>query len=173
VHNLLFIQSVNAFGLYTFMRGPYTGHNNDLGAFRDSGMRKMFESSCRRCNIPVGKYKKLGDKIFTQRPPCFLALKRKPQAGAEAAFEKAESKCRTLVEWPNGKLKENWKMLTFKHRLSVQLSAVGQYVMVGAILTNALTLLNGSVNSSTYADSDQNPFGLEMPELDDYFFQRG
>ena len=60
-------------------------------------------------------------------------------------------------------------MLSFKHRLSVQLSAVGQYGMVAAILTNALTLLNGSVNSSAYADSDQNPFGLDMPALEDYF----
>ena len=96
------------------MRGPFTGPNNHLGAFRDSAMREMFESSCRRCNIPRGHYQKLGDKIFPQRPPCFLALKRRPQPG-----EKIESKVRTLVEWPNGKLKENWKMLSFKQRLSV------------------------------------------------------
>lgn len=154
------------------MRGPFTGHNQDLGAFRDSDMRQMFESCCLRLNIPLGDFMKLGDKIFHQRPPCFLALKRKPQLGADAGFEKIEEKVRTLVEWPNGKLKENWKMLTFKHRQSVQLTAVGQYVMVAAILTNALTLLNGSVNSSTYSDSDANPFGLEMPTLENYFFQQ-
>ena len=52
---------------------------------------------------------------------------------------------------------------------NVQLSAVGQYCMVAVLLTNVLTLLNGSVNTSAYAKSGQYPFGLDMPSLEDYF----
>jgi hypothetical protein len=169
VHNLLFIQSSNAFGLITYMNGPHMGRNQDLGAFRDSNMLRAFEDSCLRMNIPLGDYQKLGDKIFVQRPPSFLALVRHPAAGAEAEFECIESKCRTSVEWSNGKLKENWKFLQFKNRLSIQMSAVGQYCMVAGILTNALTLCNGSQTLSYFNNSEQDPFSLEMPTLEYYF----
>jgi hypothetical protein len=111
----------------------------------------------------------MGDKIFLQRPPCFQALLRDPAPGAEEDFEKIESKCRTSVEWVNGKITENWKYITYPHQLKVQLAAVGQHIVVAAILTNALTLCNAGQVSSYFNDSGTNPFLLEMPTVEDWF----
>jgi hypothetical protein len=100
----------------------------------------------------VNEFAKMGDKIFVNRPPSFLSLKTDPLPELQE-FERIESICRTCVEWVNGKITENWKSLTYSNQQKVQLSVVGQHIIVAAILTNALTLCNGSVACNFFNDS--------------------
>jgi hypothetical protein len=159
---------VNAFGLFTMFDGPYLGRGTDRTVFRDSDINNRFQQCLRNAGMNVREYKNLGDKIYVDRQPCFLALIRSPLPGAEELFESIESVCRTSAEWSNGKLCENWKSITFQNHLPLQLSAVGRDVVVAALLTNCLTLVQGGQTLAFFRDPD-NPGALEMPSLQAYF----
>ena len=165
----MYILSVNAFGLITYFNGPHLGSQQDLGAFRDSNIRPAFEQTFKRFNIPLHEFAKIGDKIFVPRRPCFLALLKNPVPVDQEEFERIESTCRTCVEWVNGKITENWKYITYKSQLKVQLSDVAVHIVVAAILTNAFTLCNGGQTANYFSDSEGNPFGMEIPTLEEWF----
>jgi hypothetical protein len=110
----------------------------------------------------------IGDKIFVDRLPCFLALRSRPTA-AEVAYERIESKLRTAVENVHSKVVENWKGLRMKSNMKIGLGHVSIDVHVAFILTNALTLLQGSQVHAYFSDAANDPGGLTMPTLESYF----
>jgi hypothetical protein len=64
------------------------------------------------------------------------------------------------VEWGFGKITGLWSFLDFQRNLKVLLSPVGAYYIVGALLTNCHTCLNGSQTSVYY--------GCNPPSLEEY-----
>jgi hypothetical protein len=71
------------------------------------------------------------------------------------------SAVRMSVEWGFGKITSLFSFLDFKRNLKLFLSPVGIYYMVGALLTNCHTCLNGSETGSY--------FGCYPPTLEEYF----
>lgn len=77
------------------------------------------------------------------------------------AFNAAMSNVRTSVEWLFGDVINYFKFLDFKKNLKIGLSSIGKMYVVCALLRNALTCLYGN-ETSEY-------FGLQPPQLQDYF----
>ena len=113
MHNLLFILSVSSHGLIVFFDGPHLGRGTDRTAFRNSEMKTRFEAGLIANNMNLDDFGQLGDKIFVNRPPCFRALLLNTPNEAVRVLDRIDSKCRTSVEWANGKATENWKSITY------------------------------------------------------------
>lgn len=169
-HNFLFLYVVSAYGLIMFSSGPHAGHGTDRSAFRDSNILNAYENCLREANLDPADFQLLGDKIFVNRPPAFLAMAVNPEPGEEEMFQDIDSICRTSVEWVNGKVTENWKYLTYPYKLKLNLHDIGKDMVVGSILTNALTFFQGGQTSNYFQDSEHDPFNLEMPAAEEYFF---
>lgn len=57
----------------------------------------------------------LGDKLYMNQPNLFR-LYKEPMTEQEKRDNTVESEPRTMVEWVNGKLGNNWKGLRFKEK---------------------------------------------------------
>jgi hypothetical protein len=161
---------VNAYGLFIFFDGPNIGSGTDRSAFRDSSIEAKYQVDMNAAGLDPDEYAYLGDKIYENHPPSWLALLKNPPVAPNPAehFESIESTCRTSAEWGNSKLTENWKALTFEYKNKIQMSAVGRDVIVAALLTNCLVLLHGSQTREFFADP-LNACSLQMPSLQAYF----
>lgn len=131
-------------------------------------MKDYYEGCLHEYDLDPADYTILGDKLFVNRPPSFQALLRNPQPGDEADHQLVDSVCRTSVEWTNGKVTENWKYITYKNKLRLNVHAIGRDMTVAAILTNAHTLCHGC-NTHNFFQDENNPFAIEMPSLESYF----
>ena len=160
---------MNPFGLITYFDGPHLGRGTDKTAFRDSNILIKFRLAVQEQGLDPDHYSNFGDRIFVNRPPSFLSLPLVRPHGPPRAFEGIESVCRTSVEWAIGKVVENWKSLTFERQSIVGLTPIARNTIVAVILTNALTILNGSQVHSFFSLHDENPYGLEIVSLEDYF----
>lgn len=169
-HNFNFLYAVTAYGLILYSSGPHMGRGTDRTAFRDSGFRAYYENTLRQAQLDPADFQLLGDKIFVNIPPAFLAMAANPAQGDPAYFQDIDSVCRTAVEWVNGKVTENFKYLTYPYKLKLKVHAVGKDMVVGSILTNALTLFQGGQTANFFQDAENNPLNLEMPTPENYFF---
>lgn len=140
LHNLLFFVTSHAYGLISYFGGAFLGREQDLGVFRDSGIKVKFESMLQRNNMGLNDFTNIGDKIFVDRPPCFYAMIRNPENDEDELLNKIDSCLRTQIENVIGKVTENWKSITYANRLKIQLAPVAQDITVAVILTNALSL---------------------------------
>lgn len=168
VHNFLFLTVCNAFGIITFLDGPHLGAGTDRTAFRDSGIRQKFEAAMGAAQVDGAELAAVGDKIFVDRLPSFMALRTHPN-GQEAAYEAVESQLRTSIENVHSRVVENWKGLRMKSNMKVGLGHVAIDVKVAFILTNALTLLQGSQVHVYFSDNTNFPASLNMPSIESYF----
>ena len=171
LHNFLFLTMVNAFGLIVFVSGPHLGKGTDRTAFRDSNIKGLYEASLQDANIPLNELPGIGDRIFINRLPSMLALKRYNDVvlEEEQEFEEIDSKLRTSVENVHCKICENWKYITYQHQLKIGLGHVAIDIVVAMLLTNALTLVQGSQVHGYFTKSLDSPAELTMPAIEDYF----
>ena len=71
------------------------------------------------------------------------------------------SAVRISVEWLFSDIANWFAFIDFKKKCKINLSAVGKFYLVCALLTNARTCLYGNVTSEY--------FGMSPPELENYF----
>lgn len=147
MHNLNWIGACNHFGLIVFFQGPHLGRGNDLTAFRDSEIVHQFETSLIQAQLPLVEFNLLGDRIFYNRPPCFVALPR----GVFDEETATDSKCRTAIEWCFRMITENWKRITYPNIMRIFQGVVAQEITVAALLSNCLTLLHGSQTTAFFS----------------------
>ena len=157
---------VNAFGLIVYFDGPHLGRGTDRTAFCDSQLRSRFRASLRD-HLPQQAHQLslLGDAIFVNFPPHILSL----PAHFHYEFDQIDSNVRTCVEWCIGKLTQNWKFVDYQNAMKIMLFPVARDVVVAAILTNCLSLLQGNQTHLYFQDSVNNPYLLDMPTIEDYF----
>ena len=72
------------------------------------------------------------------------------------------SPVRTGAEWPFGNLISKCKFLSFSQSLKLRESAVGHYYLIGVLIANTNTCLNGGGTSLAY-------FDCPPPTLAEYF----
>ena len=77
------------------------------------------------------------------------------------AFNTSMSVVRNSVEWIFGDIVNYFRFLDYKKNLKIELSSVGKYYVVSAILRNAMTCLYHNQTSSF--------FDIEPPSLQEYF----
>lgn len=77
------------------------------------------------------------------------------------AFNTSMSSVRNSVEWLFGDIINYFKFLDFKKNLKIELSSVGKFYLVSAILRNTLTCL--------YHNQTSKYFGIDPPTLQEYF----
>ena len=75
---------------------------------------------------------------------------------------------RLPVEWGLGKMATNWKSIIYADGQKLQVRDVKRDVIIAALLTNALTILNCGQNIQFFTPTDD-PFALLMPSLENYF----
>ena len=112
-------------------------------------------------------YDMLGDKLYLNAQN-ICRLYKEPMNDQARVDNAIDSSVRACVEWSNNCISSRWMSLAFKRRLQIQLSDVKRQAVVGAILTNAYTLLHGCQTMNNFYDVD-NPLTLEMPSLEEYF----
>lgn len=169
MHNLLFLAATDAFGLITFFDGPHLGKGTDRTTFRDSEILHHFRAALVTADIDPDTYGLLGDKIFVDHVPNIYALPSHAANYADpASFDRIDSKCRTSSEWVFCKITQNWKYIGYDDQLRIQLNDVGVDIIVAALLTNCLTLLQGN-QTRHFFSSTEDPFLLDMPSLESYF----
>ena len=76
-------------------------------------------------------------------------------------YNEAMSEVRVAVEWLFGNITNYFKFIDFKSQLRVNMSAVGKFYIVCALLENAHTCLYGNIVSEK--------FGIQPPSLREYF----
>lgn len=102
-----------------------------------------------------------GDPAYPLRPNLIAPFRYGILTPQMQAFNAAMSNVRTSVEWLFGDVINYFKFLDFKKNLKIGLSSIGKMYVVCALLRNALTCLYGN-ETSEY-------FGLQPPQLQDYF----
>ena len=102
-----------------------------------------------------------GDPAYPHRVHLQGSYKHAVLNPLQEAFNTSMSGVRESVEWLFRDIVEYFKFIDFKKNLKIQLSSVGKYYIVCAILRNALTCLYGN-HTSTF-------FDLEPPTLQEYF----
>lgn len=66
----------HAYGLISSFSGAFLGREQDLGAFRDSGIKTRIENMLLSNNMNLNEFSWIGDKIFKDRLSCFYAMLR-------------------------------------------------------------------------------------------------
>ena len=102
-----------------------------------------------------------GDEAYHLRTYLQTSYKHNNLYQEEILFNTAMSKVRISVEWIFGEITNYFAFLNFKKNLELGLSEVAAMYQRSALLREAMTCLYGST-TSTY-------FGLEPPQLEDYF----
>lgn len=138
---------------------PYEGKKHDSGMLAQSELLANLENYS---YSPTGDFLCIyGDPAYTLRPHLqgpFKGLQLTPE---QREFNKAMSATRVSVEWVFGDIINFFKFLDFKKNLKIHLSAVGKMYIVCSLLTNAHTILYGSVTLQYY--------NVNPPRLQEYF----
>ena len=100
----------------------------------------------------------LWDNLQLQAP--FRNIQLTPQM---VLYHEAMSEVRVAVEWLFGSIGNYFKFIDFKSQLRVNLSALGKFYIVCALLQNAHTCLYGNIAV--------HKFGISPPSLQEYFRQ--
>ena len=151
VHSLKFQSVVIPNGLIANLSGPYEGKKHDSGM---SGLLANLENYSYSPKDLLCIYGDLRPHL--QGP--FKDLQLTPE---QRDFNKAMSATRVSVEWVFGDIINFFTFLDFKKNLKLHLSAVGKMYIVCSLLTNAHTILYGSVTSQY--------FNVNPPRLQEYF----
>ncbi|KXJ18454.1 uncharacterized protein LOC110232447 [Exaiptasia diaphana] len=159
VHALKYQSVTLPSGMIAHLCGPFEGKKHDAGMLRESQLlndlqRHAFSTT----GNPMCLY---GDPAYPLRVHLLAPYKHARLTPQEQAFNTSMSTVRESVEWLFGDIVEYFKFLDFKKNLKIQLSSIGKYYIVAAILRNALTCLYGNQTSQF--------FDFEPPMLHEYF----
>ena len=138
---------------------PVGGARHDMRIFRESNINNMF----RNAQLDVAfQGIMFGDKAYTAWTHARGLFKGNHLQGWQITSNDTMSPVRTGAEWPFGILHSKCKFLSFSQSLKLQESAVGRFYLIGVLLANTNTCLNGGGTSLAY-------FNCPPPTLAQYF----
>ena len=158
MHSLKFQSVVIPNGLIANLHGPFEGKRHDSTMLQQTGLLNDLRRVAWYNGEPLCLY---GDPAYPlglhlQAP--FRNIQLTPQM---VLYNEAMSEVRVAVEWLFGSIANYFKFIDFKSQLRVNLSALGKFYIVCALLQNAHTCLYGNI----VADK----FGISPPSLQEYF----
>ena len=154
MHSLKFQSVVIPNGLIANLHGPFEGKRHDSTMLQQTGLLNDLRRAAWYNGEPLCLY---GDPAYPlglhlQAP--FRNIQLTPQM---VLYNEAMSEVRVAVEWLFGSIANYFKFTDFKSQLRVNLSALGKFYIVCALLQNAHTCLYGNI----VADK----FGISPPSL--------
>ena len=159
VHCIKFQSVMMPDGIISHLSGPWNGTRHDAGIFYESGLESELS---RHLQNNGTQYYIYGDPAYPINEFLIAPFKGSQLDERQIEFNKRMSRVRQSVEWGFQKVISLFAFLDFKKNLKLHLQPVGKGYLVGAILTNCHTCLNGSQTSSY--------FGLTPPSLQDYLY---
>ena len=138
---------------------PVGGAQHDMRIFRESNVNNMFRDA--QVNSPFQGIM-YGDKAYTAWTHARGLHKGVALEDWQTASNNTMSPVRTGAEWPFGNLNTKCKFLSFSQQLKLRESAVGHFYLVGVLIANTNTCLNGGGTSLAY-------FNCPPPTLAQYF----
>ena len=139
------------------MFGPIEGRRHDAFMLSVSGL----PIKLRPLDQPNGQpYVIYGDPAYGLSRNILSPFRGVHLTPQEQEFNQKMSTVRVSVEWAFGKILQYFSYLDFKKNQKVLLQPIGKYYLVGAILTNCHTCLDGS-QTSTF-------FSVSPPSLETY-----
>ena len=161
VHCLRFQSVVAPNGLIVHLYGPVEGRRHDSGMLRMSELLHDLERVDYRMNDEERTQMCLyGDPAYPMRNQLIAPYKGAILTDQQKEFNRRMSAVRECVEWQFGKIVQNFAFLDFKKNLKLYLQPVGKLYIVGALMTNCHTCINGSVTGAY--------FNVNPPALEDY-----
>ena len=140
------------------MYGPVEGRQHDAFILSESGVLDKLRPFTQPNGQPYVVY---GDPAYGIQSNIISPFRSgQPLTPAEQEFNTAMSSVRVSVEWTFGKIIQLFAFLDFKKNIKVLLQPVGEYYIVGTLLTNCHTCLYGSQTSSF--------FNVPPPSLETY-----
>ena len=139
---------------------PVNGAQHDMRIFRESNVNSMFREAHLGLAFQEIMY---GDKAYIAAWTHARGLHK----GANLQEWQIESNntmspVRTGAEWPFGTLNQKCKFLAFSQTRKLRESAVGNYYLIGVLIANTNTCLNGGGTPLVY-------FNCPPPTLAQYF----
>jgi len=162
VHAIKFQSCVAWDGMISHLNGPWVGSRHDSGIFQDSGLHDVLETlpyvRFGNATTPVALYADdgyaLSERVFCPHPDGRINARHQ-------AFNTAMSNSRITVEWSYGRITALWRSLSLKDNQKLFKSPIGVYYLVGALLTNCLTCIEGGNAITDHA-------GFRPPSLEEY-----
>lgn len=159
VHAIKFQSVTLPNGIIAQLFGPVEGRKHDSGMLADSGLpQQLSQYAFSSTGDPMCLY---GDPAYPLRIHLQAPFRNAVLTPQMHFFNESMSSVRESVEWLFADIVNYFKFLDFKKNLKLQLSAVGKFYIVAAILRNALTCM--------YFNETSKFFGLEPPTLQEYF----
>ena len=139
---------------------PVNGAQHDMRIFRESNVNNMFRNAQLGNELQGIMY---GDKAYSAAWSHARGLYK----GANLEEWRIESNntmspVRTGAEWPFGTLNQKCKFLAFSQTRKLRESAVGNFYLIGVLIANTNTCLNGGSIPLVY-------FNCPPPPIVQYF----
>jgi len=158
VHSLKFQSVTTPDGIIVHMSGPWLGRRHDCRMLRESGLPENLQQYAKDAdNNPFYLY---GDPAYPLSPYLLAPYKGIALTAQQREFNKAMSSVRETVEWGFAKIIALWAFLDYRKNLKLYLQPVGKFYLVGCILTNCHTCMNGSQTADFFSSA--------TPTLEDY-----
>ncbi|CAN0295299.1 unnamed protein product [Scytosiphon promiscuus] len=157
-HGLVFQLFILANGMIGDLSGPVVGSRHDAYVLRNSMLNPRL-AALQEGQAFQGKA--YGDAAYPILSHVDRGFRGANLSDAQRAYNKALSAVRITVEWQFGKVVNVFPFVDFRKLMKLDLSPIGNYYIVAALLTNAHTTLYGC-QTSTY-------FGMMPPTLEQYF----
>lgn len=125
-----------------FVSGPYDGSHNDWTVWEASRVQDWLPLASHR---PNGDLLYLfGDKGYYSRGQLITPFKNRHNTADETDFNVHMSMYRITVEWVIGSIPMLWTRLANRCQQKTSLTPVASYYLVGVILRNALSCIQGN-----------------------------
>lgn len=158
-HSLKFQSVVIPNGLIANLHGPFEGKRHDSTMLQESGVLDNLRRVAFYNGDPLCLY---GDPAYPLGVHLQAPFRNTNLTPQMALYNQAMSEVRVSVEWLFGNIINYFKFIDFKSQLKVNMSSVGKFYIVCALLENAHTCLYGNIVSDK--------FGIQPPSLQEYFW---
>ena len=126
---------------------PVGGTQHDMRIFRDSNINGMFRNA--QIDSPFQGIM-FGDKAYMAWSHARGLFKGNFLEDWQILSNNTMSPVRTGAEWPFGILHTKCKFLSFSQQLKLREVAVGHFYLIGVLIANTNTCLNGGGTSLAY-----------------------
>lgn len=158
LHSIKFQSVVIPNGLIANLHGPFEGKRHDSTMLQETGVLRNLRRIAFYNGDPLCLYGDPAYPLGVHLKAPFRNMHLTPEMGL---YNHAMSEVRVAVEWLFGNITNYFKFIDFKNQLRINMSAVGKFYIVCALLENAHTCLYGNIVSDK--------FDIQPPSLHDYF----
>ena len=127
--------------------GPYSCRDNDITTLHSSDILLKLEVILQLYQLQF--FRIYGDSAYIVIDQGPVSARHQNPSPRQVLENKCMSSCRETIEWDYGDIGRYWKLLDYKHVLTLRKMPIARMCICAFILRNALVTMNGC-NSSVY-----------------------